>query len=153
MRGWLTVVFWGSIPSLHYWPHEMAWPNQISVFKRCKPVVDARLLWSAYDPFRLYSASLVINNAYPFKERLLYIIQNVFKTILWLNENLMQHIECYTERLRHRCLTKNFSHFHSSSTSCSQMVGQGYFASQSNFLVWVIFPSLMEGQLLIKYLY
>ena len=39
----------------------------------------------------------------------------------------MQHIECYTERFRQRCLTKIFFHLHSSSTSCSEMVGQGHF--------------------------
>ena len=38
----------------------------------------------------------------------------------------MQHIECCTERFRQRCLTKNLSHLHSSSSSCSQMVGQGH---------------------------
>ena len=54
-------------------------------------------------------------------------MQNVFKTILWLNEKLMQHIECYTERFRQRCLTKTFFHLHSSSTSCSEMVCQGHF--------------------------
>ena len=52
-----------------------------------------------------------IYHAYPFKERLLYIIQNVFKTILWLNEKLIQHIECYTERFGHRCLAKIFLSF------------------------------------------
>ena len=45
-------------------------------------------------------ASEVINHAYPFKERLLYLIQNIFKTILLLNEKLMQHTECCIERFR-----------------------------------------------------
>ena len=51
----------------------------------------------------------VIHNAYPFMARQLCIIQNAYKTILLLNEKLMQHTECYTEILRQECLTKDFS--------------------------------------------
>ena len=50
---------------------------------------------------------------------------------LLLNEKLMKRTECYTEGFRQGCLTKNFSHLFSSSTSCSQMVGQGKLAGQS----------------------
>ena len=39
----------------------------------------------------------------------------------------MQHKERYTERFRQRCLTNIFFHLHSSSTSCSEMGGQGHF--------------------------
>ena len=46
-----------------------------------------------------------------FKERLLCIIQNVYKTILWLNEMLMRHTECKKEIFRQKCLTKNFFSF------------------------------------------
>ena len=44
MRGWLIVVFFRYFTILYYWPHETAWPNnQISVFRKCEPVVYARL--------------------------------------------------------------------------------------------------------------
>ena len=92
------------------------------------------LLWSAQDSSRLYFALKVINYAYPFLQRLLCIIQNVYKTILWLNEKLMQHIECYSERFRQGCLTENFPLLHSFSTTCFPMVVQGHLACQSKFI-------------------
>ena len=51
----------------------------------------------------IYFTLYVHNHNYPFKEKLLYIIQNVYKTIFWLNEKLMQHTECYTERFGYGC--------------------------------------------------
>ena len=73
--------------------------------------------------------------------------------MLWLNDKLMQHIKCYQKDLG-KDISLNFvSHLYSFSTFCSQMVGQGHFASQSIFLVGIISPLLIEGQLLIIDLY
>ena len=40
-------MFLGCSTSFCYWPHEIAWSNQNSVFQKCEPVVYARLgLWN-----------------------------------------------------------------------------------------------------------
>ena len=62
----------------------------------------------------------------------------------------MQHIECYTGRLRQGHVIISFLPFTFFSTSFSHVVGQGHLAGQSKSFVGVIFPSLMEGQFLIK---
>ena len=86
----------------------------------------------------------------PIQGKTACIIQNASKTIFWLNDKLMQHIVCYTERFSHRCLTKTLFHLHSCSTSCSQIVDQGHLAANQNWLVGIIFPSLMEGLFTMK---
>ena len=43
VRWRLIVVFLGCSTSFCYWPHEIAWSNQNSVFQKCEPAVYARL--------------------------------------------------------------------------------------------------------------
>ena len=54
--------------------------------------------------------------------------------MLLLNEKLMQHTVVHKKDLDKDVWLKTFSHLHSSSTSCSQMVGQGHLAGQTKFI-------------------
>ena len=71
---------------------------------KCETI--ATILTQAIAMVLIWPILWVINHAYPFKDHSL--IQNVFKTILWWNEKLLQHTECYRGRFRQDVRLKTF---------------------------------------------